>query len=87
MGSPVVDIPAVDSPAARSPAAGTLAGRSPAAGKPAGDIRTAGRAVDQAIPAAVLGVPSPANLPDVVAHQSILSSGEVFLNVLAIPGA
>jgi hypothetical protein len=41
--------------------------------------------VDQAIRAAVqVGrqvVPSPVNAPDVVAHQSILSSGGVFLNV------
>jgi hypothetical protein len=41
--------------------------------------------VDQAIRAAVqVGrqvVPSPVNAPDVVAHEPILSTGRVFLNV------
>ncbi len=48
-------------------------------------------AVDQAIPAAVPVVrevvSSPANVPDVVAHQPILSTAEAFLNVPARPGA
>ncbi|BBX05584.1 hypothetical protein MAIC_03870 [Mycolicibacterium aichiense] len=77
--------------AARSRAGDIPVARSRAAGSPAADIRAAGRAVDQAIPVAVLevrqAVPSPATVPDVVAHQPILSSGEVFLNVLAVPGA
>ena len=48
-------------------------------------------AVDQAIPAAVPVVreveSSPANAPDVVAHQPILSTDGAFLNVRADPGA
>lgn len=47
--------------------------------------------VDQAIPAGVQVVRqvdlSPANAPDVVAHEPILSTGGAFLNVLPIPGA
>jgi hypothetical protein len=48
-------------------------------------------AVDQAIPAEVQVIRqaelSPANAPDVVAHQPILSIDGAFLNVPGIPGA
>lgn len=48
-------------------------------------------AADQAILAAGRVVrevvPSPDNAPDVVAHEPILSSGRVFLNVPVISGA
>ncbi len=82
---------AADTPAGRIRVVGIPAARNPAVGTQTGHNRAAGMVVDQAIPAAVLAVrqaeSSPANAPDVVAHQPILSTVGVFLNVPAIPGA
>jgi len=91
-----VDIRAVDSRGAGSQVArnregDTRVARNRVADSPVADIRVAGMAVDQAIPAAVPVVrqvdSSPANAPDVVAHEPILSTGGAFLNVLPITGA
>lgn len=79
--------------AGRSPGAG----RTPAGDTPVADSREPARAVDtpaggmrvgQAIPVAVQvvrqAVSSPVNAPDVVAHEPILSTAGVFLNVQPI---
>ncbi len=73
-------MPEVDIRAGRSPAGDTPVADTRAADNPAG-----GTVVDQAIRVAVQAVrqvvPSPVNAPDVVAHEPILSTGGVFLNV------